>query len=201
MIFKEKQNKTHLGCLEGLSFYQNISRPVTFPPSPPPHPDHNQILASGIPLPPKPKMPTRQTKTCDLFSSFVLLLQPAPLPQWQLWSPGLLLPFPRLASLPTSTLLPSTLKALTSSFSANHHVPALGHSINCLLQVTSLLDGSALLILTLVNALIPFSWGLSPEFITLLKRSILQRRPCVPLQGKRGCLPEVSFLSYLSLCK
>lgn len=74
-------------------------------------------------------MPTRQTKTCDLFSSFLLLLQPAPLPQWQLRSPGLLLPFPRLASLPTSTLLPSTLKALTSSFSANRHVPALGHSI------------------------------------------------------------------------
>lgn len=72
-------------------------------------------------------MPTCQTKTCDLFSSF--LLQPAPLPQWQLQSPGLLLPFPRLASLPTSTLLPSTLKALTSSFSANRHVPALGHSI------------------------------------------------------------------------
>lgn len=69
---------------------------------------------------------------------------------------------------------------------------------NCLLQVTPLLDGSALLILTLVNALIPFPWGLSPEFITLLKRSILQRRLASPSRGNVAvCQKSPSFLTSL----
>lgn len=81
-------------------------------------------------------MPTLQTKTCDLLSSFLVLLQPAPLPQWQLQSLDFFCPF---------LVWPASRQALSSptpSRPSPHPsqqiamCPPWVTPFNCLLQVT-----------------------------------------------------------------